>query len=131
MIYTIPVDTKQGYYQVTIYKLHREKLAFFSPNDKNYTFKVMTFGPTNAPIFYTYIMGKLRIEWNALFLETARKRKVIGGMTARVTESDEIYLNGIKNFSGSKVIIDNILTWSTNLDLILIYFECVYKVFEK
>ena len=91
----------------------------------------MTFVPINTPSFYTFMMGKLRIEWNAIFIETVRNRKVIVGITVRVIDADEIYLNGIKNFSGSKGIIDNILTWSSKLDLILIYFECVCKLFEK
>ena len=52
-------------------------------------------------------------------------------MIVRATNADDNYLNDIKTFSGIKGIIDNILTWSTNLNLILIYFECVYKVFEK
>ena len=66
-----------------------------------------------------------------LFLKIARKRKVINVITFRFTDADKIYINGIKYFSGSKRIIDDILTWSTNLDLILICFECVCKVFEK
>ena len=52
-------------------------------------------------------------------------------MTVRVTDADGIYLNGIKTISVSKEIIDYILKWSTNLDLILIYFKCVCKVFKK
>ena len=129
MIYIITVGANQGYHQVKIYKLQREKLAFLFSNYKGYTFKVMPFGPTKPPIIYNCMMGRLRIEWHALFLETVRKRKVIGSRTVRVNYADEIYLNGTKNFSGSKVIIDYILTWSTNLELILIYFECVCKVF--
>ena len=89
----------------------------------------MPFGSIYTPSFYNCMMGELRIEWHALFLETVRKRKVIGSRTVRVTYADEIYLNGTNNVSGSKVIIDYILTWSTDLELILIYFECVCKVF--
>ena len=90
----------------------------------------MPFGPMNTPIFYTCIMGELRIELHALFPEKVRKRKVIGGMTVRITDWDEIYINSIKTFSGIKGIIDSILTCSTNLDLVLIYLEFVYKLFE-
>ena len=100
--------------------------GFFAHNYKNYTFKVMPFQPMFAPRFYTCMIGKLRIEWHALFLKTVRNIKSIDGMTVRV-----IYLDNIKNFSGIKGIIGNILTWSTNLKLILIYFECECKVFEK
>ena len=51
-------------------------------------------------------------------------------MTVRFTDADYIYFNGIKTFSVSKGVIDDILTWSTNLDFNLIYFECICKVFE-
>ena len=52
-IYIITADAKQGYHQVIVYKLHRDKLAFFAPNYKKYTFKVNLFGPMSAPSFYT------------------------------------------------------------------------------
>ena len=55
-IYIITADAKQGYHQVIVYKLHRDKLAFFAPNYKKYTFKVIPFGPINAPSFYTCMM---------------------------------------------------------------------------
>ena len=35
------------------------------------------------------------------------------------------------NIAPTDPTLDKIFTWSTNLDLILIYFECVCKVFEK
>ena len=85
----------------------------------------------NAPRFYTCMMGELRIKLYALFLETLIKMKFISGTTVIVTDTYNIYLNGIKTFSVSKGIIYDILTWSTNIDLILIYFEYVCKVFEK
>ena len=102
VIYTIIVDSKQGYHKVTVYKIHRERLAFFAPNYKKYTLKVMPFGTMNPPSFYTFMVDKLRIVWHTLLLETVRKMKVISDMTVRVTDADEIYLNGIKTFSGSK-----------------------------
>ena len=69
------------------------------------------------------MMVELRVEWHALFLKTVINLKVVSFMTVRVTDAYEIYPNGIKTFSVSKVIIDDMLTWSTNLNLVLIYFE--------
>ena len=106
------------------------KTSVFSHNYKKYTFKFMPFGPMDAPSFYTCMIVELRIEWHAIFLKTLRKRKFICGMTVRVTDADEIYLNGIKTFSGRNGIIDDILTWSTNLNLILI-FSNVYARYSK
>ena len=102
VVYRITVDEKQGYRQVTVYKVHRGELAFFLPITKKYTIKVMPFGSMNAPRFYTCMMGELRIEWHALFLETLIKRKFIGSMTFRVTDADEIHLNGINFFQEAK-----------------------------
>ena len=62
----------------------------FATNYKNNIFKVMPFGPMNNPSFYTFMMGELITEWHTLLLETVIKRKVIGGMTVRVTDTDEI-----------------------------------------
>ena len=131
MIYIITVDAKQDYHQVTVYKLHKEKLAFLAPNNKNHTFKVVPFGPMNPPSFYTCIMSKLRIKHHTLFIVTLRKMKVFGSMTVRATNAYKIYLSGIKIFSDSKGITENILIWYINLKLIMIYFKCVCKVFEK
>ena len=50
--------------------MDKEKLAFFSPDDKKYYFKVMSFGPVNAPSFYSCMMGNLKQEWDSLFIET-------------------------------------------------------------
>ena len=86
VIYIITVDKKQGYHKVIVYKLHRGKLLFLAPNYQNYTFKVTPLVPMNAPSFYTCMMGELKIEWHELFLETLKKRKVIGGMTVRITD---------------------------------------------
>jgi len=44
-----------------------DKLAFFAPNGKKYTFCVMPFGPKNAPSVYTAMMQKMQDEWDALF----------------------------------------------------------------
>ena len=43
------------------------KLAFFAPNGQKYTFKVISFGPINAPSFYTAMMKEMKDKWNILF----------------------------------------------------------------
>ena len=106
------------------------KLAFFAPNYKKYTFKFMPFDPMISPSFYTCMIGELRIKWHALLLDTVRKRKVIRNKRVRVTDAYEIYLNSIKTFSGRKVIIDDILRCSTNIDLICLISN-VYARYSK
>ena len=48
LIWIITIDAHQGYHQVLVRQVDREKLAFFSPDDQKYCFKVMPFGPVNA-----------------------------------------------------------------------------------
>jgi hypothetical protein len=88
----------------------QEKLAFFGPDHKKYTFQVMPFGPRNAPAFYTAMMGIFRDEWNALYLL--------------------LFPDATAHF-GSRVIIDDILLWSTYLPALQNYFRCVCMVFTK
>ena len=50
-IYIINLDANQGFHQIAVYALHQEKLAFSAPNIRKYVFKIMPFGPMNAPVF--------------------------------------------------------------------------------
>ena len=109
-LYFISLDNKTGYHQIGVRYADQSKLAFFGPDGKKYTFTVMPFGPRNAPAFYTCMMLIFRGEYDSLFKErrpndTAHK--------------------------GSRTIIDDILLWSTSLDTLLAYFECVCSVFMK
>ena len=60
-IYFISLDLRLVYYQVRVCKSNQEKLDFFTPSGKKKTFKVMSFGPKNAPTFYT-VMTQV-FEW--------------------------------------------------------------------
>jgi len=74
-------------YQLVI---DREKLAFVAPDHKNYTFKVMPFGPTNAPTFYTCMIGDFQREWLQLFLEKISIMETIGGEIITVHEDKQL-----------------------------------------
>ena len=130
-IYIITVDARQGYHQVAVRSADKEKLAFFAPNGKKYTYKVMPFGPMNAPAFYTYMMQQFRDEWDALFYLILNEMKELNGQAIKVSPTNEVTLGGTAVQTGSKGIIDDILIWSTALPLVLTYFECVCKVFQK
>ena len=130
-IWIITVDARQGYHQVSVRKIDREKLAFFAPDHKKYCFKVMPFGPTNAPPFYTCMMHQLRDEWEILFIIRIRAMTTIGGEDIVISDTDEITIAGILLYRGSRVIIDDILLWASNLQIVLLYFECVCEVFQK
>ena len=64
-MWAIIVDAKQSYHQVAVRDRDMEKLDLFTPNHKKYAFKVMPFGPVNSPVFYTFMIGILKEEWNA------------------------------------------------------------------
>ena len=55
---------------------------------------------------------------------------MVGGKEVLVVD-DDIIIGGVKISARTKTIIDDILIWSSNLEAILIYLECVCKVFQK
>ena len=65
------------------------------------------------------------------FTQTIRDINVIGNSAVSVTDADKIYLNQTNIVSGSRTIIDEILLFSSNINAILIYLECVCKIFLK
>ena len=133
LILIITVEARQGYHQVIVWVNDKEKLAFFSPDDKKYYFKVMPFGPVNARPFYTIMMANLKKDWDLLFIETlkdyARNKTTAENMTVTFVDYD-IFVGGTQLYSGIKSIIDDILIWSSSIGYILIYFECVCQVFQ-
>ena len=56
----IAVDAQQGYHQVCARVIERETLVLFSPDNKKYWFKVMPFGPVNAPSFYSCMIENFK-----------------------------------------------------------------------
>ena len=40
-VFIINLDNRQGYHQISVRKTDREKLAFFTPDDRKYCFNVM------------------------------------------------------------------------------------------
>ena len=64
-------------------------------------------------------------EQHILLIITVCGMGKIGGKKVVVIETDDILVGGIKVNSGSNGIIDDILIWSMNMELVLIYFECV------
>ena len=109
-LYFISLDNKTGYHQIAVRFSDQEKLAFFAPDDSKWCWGVMPFGPRNAPAFYTCMMRIFKGEWIALY----RSRYPL----------DTAHL-------GSRIIIDDILLWATDLDALLRLFECVCDVFMK
>ena len=128
--FIISLDTCQGYHQVQVRKIDKENPAYL-PQIKKYCFCVMQFGPTNLPGFYSDTMRNFKEEWYLLLNQTLCSIDTLGNNSVSVTETDEIYPNKTKLVSGSRTIIDDIILFCSNLDAILIYLECVCKVFSN
>ena len=61
------IDCTQGYHQIRVWWRDQEKLAFFAPDGKKYTYTVLPFGPVNAPPLYTAMIRRFQAEWMHLF----------------------------------------------------------------
>ena len=91
----------------------------------------MSFGPTNAPGFYSSMMRNFKEYWDLIFTQTLRSINTIANNAISVTATDKICHNKTKLVSGSRTNIDDILILCSNLYLILIYLECVYNYFSN
>ena len=67
LIYFISLDAAQGYHQIKVRSCDMNELAFFAPENKKYTFTVMTFRPRNTPTHYTMITHIIQDEATKLF----------------------------------------------------------------
>ena len=82
------------------------------------------------------MMGNLKDEWDDSFLQTIIALSVSGtgtkvdGEKIRIVGST-ITVGDLSLYSGTKSIIDDMLICSNNIPAILVYFECVCKVFQK
>ena len=143
-LYFITLDARQGYHQIAVKKEDREKLAFFAPDDKKYTYRVMPFGPTNAPAYYTFMMRGFQEEWTILFIIKVRELAATNP-AIRVDQNDTIFWSDEevvygaifdvtkeeKVVHGSRSIIDDILLWCNIQSLLIVLLECVCEIFLK
>ena len=109
-LYFISLDACQGFHQISVWPSDQEKLAFFGPDGKKYTFVVMPFGPRNGPTTYTAMMQKLKDTWSTLLYD---------------------HNPGPLPTNGSNSIIDDTLCWSTDPKLLLSLFQCICETFVQ
>ena len=60
----------------------------------------------------------------------ASSGKLLDGSTV-VIKNGNIHLGPTKLYCGTKLIIDDVLIWCSNIACIIVYFQCVCKVFKK
>ena len=76
MLWFICLDKDQGYHQIGGRKCDCQKLAFFGPEGLKWTFKVLLFGPTNAPPFYAAMIRNFQDKWTLLFRLECNKQNI-------------------------------------------------------
>ena len=76
IIFFISLDAKQGYHQVKVKETDQEKLAFYGPNNKMYTYNVLPFGCVNGPTFYTCMKRAFQCQWTKLFRQRLNRQDI-------------------------------------------------------
>ena len=77
--------------------------------------QVVPFGPTNAPGFYSAMMRNMKEEWDNLFISRLKELLQIDNEAVVVSISMEVFIGGKKLVFGTKIIIDDILLWCSNV----------------
>jgi hypothetical protein len=100
-------DAPMGYHQLTVALSSQEKLAFQGPDAIKWTYTVMPFRPTNGPATFINFIHDVDSQWKAL----AQQYGLI-----------------INDNTNTKIIVDDIFSWSELLEKALLYMECQLRV---
>ena len=76
ILFFISLDAKSGFHQISVKSSDREKLAFFGPDDKMYTYTVLPFGCVNGPTFYTCMKRCFQCQWTKLFRQRINRQDI-------------------------------------------------------
>ena len=96
-------DAPLGYHQLAVALANREKLAFQGLDAIKWTYTFMPFGPTNGWATFINFIHDVDGQWKAL----AQQSGLI-----------------INDDTNTKIIVDNIFSWSKLLEKALLYMEC-------
>jgi hypothetical protein len=96
-------DAPMGYHQLAVALASQEKLAFQGPNAIKWTYTVMPFGPMNRSATLINFIHDVDSQW-----------KVLAQQSGLVIDDD----------TNTKIIVDNIFSWSDFLEKALLYMEC-------
>jgi hypothetical protein len=100
-------DAPMGYHQLAIALASQEKLAFQGPDAIKWTYTVMPFGPTNRPATFINFIHDVNSQ-----------RKVLAQQSGLVIDDD----------TNTKIIVDDIFSWSDFLEKALLYMKCQLRV---
>ncbi len=100
-------DAPMGYHQLAVALASQEKLAFQGVDAIKWTYIVMPFGPTNWPATFVNFIYNINSVWKKL------------AMLRGVPVGDN---------TNTQIIINNIVSWSSDKDCALKYIRCQLKV---
>ncbi len=100
-------DAPIGYHQLAFALASQEKLAFQGVDTIKWTYRVMPFGPTSGPATFVNFIYNIKSIWK----ELAKSVGIAVGDT-----------------TNTRIIIDNIVSWSSTEDFALAYIQCQLKV---
>jgi hypothetical protein len=102
-------DAPMGYHQfaIALALASQEKLAFQGPNAIKWTHTVMPFGPMNGPAMFINFIHDVNSQWKALAQQS--------GLV-------------IDDNTNTKIIVDDIFSWSDLLEKALLYMECQLRI---
>jgi len=113
-LFFLSLDARSGYHQINVNPADRQKLAFFGPDGRKWTFNIMPFGVRNGPAVYTSMMRVLESEWEELYLLKKAAQT-----------------NTTTSHHGTKTIVDDLLVWSTTIADLLLKLECILIICIK
>jgi hypothetical protein len=96
-------DALMGYHQLVVALASQEKLAFQGPDAIKWTQSVMPFGPMNGPVTFINFIHDVDSQW-----------KVLAQQSGLVIDDD----------TNTKIIVNDIFSWSDLLEKALLYMEC-------
>jgi hypothetical protein len=100
-------DVPMGYHQLAVALASLEKLAFQGVDAIKWTYTVMPFGPTNGPATFVNFIYDIK----SIQKELAKSVGVPVG-----------------NTTNTRIIINDIVSWSSTKDFALAYIQCQLKV---
>jgi hypothetical protein len=100
-------DAPMGYHQLAVALASQEKLAFQGVKAIKWTYNVMPFGPTNGPATFVYFIYDIDSIW--------KKLATLCGVPIGDTKN-------------TRIIIDDIVSWSSTEEYALEYIRCQLKV---
>ena len=100
-------DAPIGYHQLAVAASRQEKLAFQGVDAIKWTYTVMPFGPTNGSAMFVNFIHDIDSVWNALAIS-------LGVL--------------IGNTTNTRIIIDDIVSHSSEEELALVYIRCQLRV---